>query len=185
MDVLGLRLLRETRGKRETETPPSAISPPDSAAGNLEVIQKNRRFSHGNSSALAPVVMARWSSTQVEKGEDREGLGDRARDGDGNGTANGVLSGDQVGRGVTVGTKSNGGNDKNETKQGVPSGKTIWRKTLPALLLQVSTLQTIAGPIGFLALRHISFPTMVLGKVRPTTIMNLYAGATCKVFHYP
>lgn len=39
------------------------------------------------------------------------------------------------------------------------------KKSLLALLVQVSIFQTIAGPIGFLALRHISYPTMVLGKV--------------------
>ena len=42
---------------------------------------------------------------------------------------------------------------------------TSWRQSLPALLLQVSIFQTTAGPIGFMALRHISYPTMVLGKV--------------------
>lgn len=48
----------------------------------------------------------------------------------------------------------------------VPSTSTGEKiRTLPVLLAQVSTFQTIAGPIGFLALRHISFPTMVLGKV--------------------
>ena len=41
-----------------------------------------------------------------------------------------------------------------------------WRKTLPALLAQVALFQTTASPIGFLALEHISYPTMVLGKVR-------------------
>lgn len=40
-----------------------------------------------------------------------------------------------------------------------------WHQSLPALLIQVSLFQTIAGPIGFLALKHISYPTMVLGKV--------------------
>ena len=40
-----------------------------------------------------------------------------------------------------------------------------WRKTLPGLLAQVALFQTTAGPIGFLALEHISYPTMVLGKV--------------------
>ncbi|OXB37865.1 solute carrier family 35 (UDP-galactose transporter), member B1, partial [Cryptococcus neoformans] len=39
------------------------------------------------------------------------------------------------------------------------------KKSLLALLVQVSIFQTIASPIGFLALRHISYPTMVLGKV--------------------
>jgi hypothetical protein len=45
-----------------------------------------------------------------------------------------------------------------------------WTKTLPVLLCQVSFFQTMAGPIGFSALRHISYPTMVLGKVRSTTL---------------
>lgn len=40
-----------------------------------------------------------------------------------------------------------------------------WYQSLPVLLLQVSIFQTTAGPLGFLALRHISYPTMVLGKV--------------------
>ena len=40
-----------------------------------------------------------------------------------------------------------------------------WRKSLKGLLLQVALFQTIASPIGFLALEHISYPTMVLGKV--------------------
>ncbi|WWD22854.1 hypothetical protein CI109_107348 [Kwoniella shandongensis] len=51
-----------------------------------------------------------------------------------------------------------------------------WRKTLPALLLQVSLFQTIASPIGFLALRHISYPTMVLGKsckLIPVLLLNV------------
>jgi UDP-galactose transporter B1 len=62
-----------------------------------------------------------------------------------------------------------------------------WRKTLPALLLQVSMFQTIAGPIGFLALRHISYPTMVLGKVSisPSIIslwsMQLTDSQSCKL----
>jgi hypothetical protein len=43
--------------------------------------------------------------------------------------------------------------------------KTPLREKLPFLLLQVSIFQTVAGPIGFSALRHISYPTMVLGKV--------------------
>lgn len=51
-----------------------------------------------------------------------------------------------------------------------------WRKTLPGLLLQVSLCQTVAGPIGFLALRHISYPTMVLGKsckLIPVMLLNV------------
>jgi UDP-galactose transporter B1 len=45
------------------------------------------------------------------------------------------------------------------------SRKMTLREKLPVLLLQVSIFQTLAGPIGFSALRHISYPTMVLGKV--------------------
>ncbi|WWC57810.1 uncharacterized protein I303_100345 [Kwoniella dejecticola CBS 10117] len=50
------------------------------------------------------------------------------------------------------------------------------RKTLPALLFQVSLFQGLAGPIGFLALRHISYPTMVLGKsckLIPVLLLNV------------
>ncbi|KAK6904946.1 hypothetical protein I203_105765 [Kwoniella mangroviensis CBS 8507] len=55
-------------------------------------------------------------------------------------------------------------------------GNKSWRKSLPALLLQVSLFQTLAGPIGFLALRHISYPTMVLGKsckLIPVLLLNV------------
>ncbi|WWC67105.1 uncharacterized protein I206_101012 [Kwoniella pini CBS 10737] len=51
-----------------------------------------------------------------------------------------------------------------------------WKKSLPALLLQVSLFQGLAGPIGFLALRHISYPTMVLGKsckLIPVLLLNV------------
>ena len=37
---------------------------------------------------------------------------------------------------------------------------------LARLLFQISLFQTSSGPIGFISLRHISYPTMVLGKVR-------------------
>ncbi|OWZ32868.1 solute carrier family 35 (UDP-galactose transporter), member B1 [Cryptococcus neoformans AD2-60a] len=50
------------------------------------------------------------------------------------------------------------------------------KKSLLALLVQVSVFQTIAGPIGFLALRHISYPTMVLGKsckLIPVLLLNV------------
>ncbi|OCF33109.1 solute carrier family 35 (UDP-galactose transporter), member B1 [Kwoniella heveanensis BCC8398] len=49
---------------------------------------------------------------------------------------------------------------------------TEWRKSLPALLLQVSLFQTIASPIGFLALRHISYPTMSC-KLIPVLLLNV------------
>jgi UDP-galactose transporter B1 len=77
-----------------------------------------------------------------------------------NGKANGVSNG-IVGDGKEAPVEK-GMDTQDKTKTGVP-----WKKTLPFLLLQVSIFQTIAGPIGFLALRHISYPTMVLGKVCP------------------
>lgn len=54
-----------------------------------------------------------------------------------------------------------------KTKQGstVTVGEPTPKRSLLFLLVQVSVFQTMAGPIGFLALRHISYPTMVLGKV--------------------
>lgn len=39
------------------------------------------------------------------------------------------------------------------------------RKSLLALLLQVSAFQTCASPIGFASLKYISYPMMVLAKV--------------------
>lgn len=53
-----------------------------------------------------------------------------------------------------------------QAKPQAKANRPPWRQSLPALLLQVSLFQTTAGPIGFMALRHISYPTMVLGKVR-------------------
>ena len=43
--------------------------------------------------------------------------------------------------------------------------RTPCRQTLPGLIAQVALFQTSAGPIGFMALEHISYPTMLLGKV--------------------
>ncbi|GMK56391.1 hypothetical protein CspeluHIS016_0302310 [Cutaneotrichosporon spelunceum] len=51
-----------------------------------------------------------------------------------------------------------------------------WYQTLPGLLLQVSLFQTTAGPIGFHALKHISYPTMVLAKsckLIPVLLLNV------------
>ncbi|KAL7418935.1 UDP-galactose transporter [Cryptotrichosporon argae] len=51
-----------------------------------------------------------------------------------------------------------------------------WTRSLPFLLLQISLFQTTAGPIGFLSLRHISYPTMVLGKsckLIPVLVLNV------------
>lgn len=51
-----------------------------------------------------------------------------------------------------------------------------WRQTLSGLLLQVSLFQTLAGPIGFHALKSISYPTMVLAKsckLIPVLLLNV------------
>ncbi|KAK8844595.1 hypothetical protein IAR55_006442 [Kwoniella newhampshirensis] len=82
-----------------------------------------------------------------------------------NGHANGVIEGPGV---VRTESKSK----KGEKSTGMP-----WRKSLPVLLLQVSLFQTMASPIGFLALGHISYPTMVLGKsckLIPVLLLNVF-----------
>ena len=70
------------------------------------------------------------------------------------------VTGKAIANGTTIPNGSNGHITKPTTSSSTTS-------TLPFLLLQVSMLQTMAGPIGFSALRHISYPTMVLGKVSP------------------
>lgn len=65
------------------------------------------------------------------------------------------------------------GPEGNKTFAELGGGPTPWRKTLLGLVLQVAAFQTTAGPIGFLALEHISYPTMVLGKVGRTS-QNLH-----------
>ncbi|WVQ82913.1 hypothetical protein IAT38_005049 [Cryptococcus sp. DSM 104549] len=74
--------------------------------------------------------------------------------------------------------KANGtaGYEAEKDKRVEKAAATPWRKSLPALLFQVSLFQTIAGPIGFLTLRHISYPTMVLGKsckLIPVLLLNV------------
>jgi UDP-galactose transporter B1 len=55
---------------------------------------------------------------------------------------------------------------RRDLKRGMSVGpRTPWRQTLPGLIAQVALFQTTAGPIGFMALEHISYPTMLLGKV--------------------
>lgn len=75
----------------------------------------------------------------------------------------GIGDGTGTGNGNRNGTVSLNGPEEKDVKISTP-----WRKTLPVLLVQVSIFQTMAGPFGFLALRHISYPTMVLGKVSHT-----------------
>ncbi|WVN85997.1 uncharacterized protein L203_101155 [Cryptococcus depauperatus CBS 7841] len=75
----------------------------------------------------------------------------------------------------TSGTVKGNGIDKSINRKN--KALTIpWRKSLLVLLIQVSIFQTMAGPIGFLALRHISYPTMVLGKsckLIPVLLLNV------------
>jgi len=73
-----------------------------------------------------------------------------------NGTAHSVQNGHFASTTIKTTTKMD-----TRTK----TNTTTLREKLPFLLLQVSIFQTLAGPIGFSALRHISYPTMVLGKV--------------------
>lgn len=81
-----------------------------------------------------------------------------------NGAKQQVVISDGNGAAKKVNSLSNGANGTNGAAQQRP-----WYQSLPALLLQVSIFQTTAGPIGFLALRHISYPMMVLGKVGSRT----------------
>jgi hypothetical protein len=71
------------------------------------------------------------------------------------------------------GTTHNGDAATNEIKPKTMTTTTTLREKLPFLLLQVSVFQTLAGPIGFSALRHISYPTMVLGKVSFSHLLSL------------
>ncbi|WWC97320.1 hypothetical protein V866_004199 [Kwoniella sp. B9012] len=98
-----------------------------------------------------------------------------------------LFTSDSSGKAVEKRTQQNGNNnekDKSKIAQNgyassdkhTQTGNRSWRKSLPALLLQVSLFQTLAGPIGFLALRHISYPTMVLGKsckLIPVLLLNV------------
>ncbi|WVQ76863.1 hypothetical protein IAR50_006537 [Cryptococcus sp. DSM 104548] len=71
--------------------------------------------------------------------------------------------------------KEENGVDEKAGTEVAPKGKS-GKKSLLTLLVQVSLLQTIAGPIGFMALRHISYPTMVLGKsckLIPVLLLNV------------
>ncbi|TXT10826.1 hypothetical protein VHUM_02331 [Vanrija humicola] len=77
--------------------------------------------------------------------------------------------------GDKAGDKANGKTNGHGKHVAAPTPTPLLR-TLPALLLQVALFQTTAGPIGFLALRHISYPTMVLGKsckLIPVLLLNV------------
>ncbi|WWD06091.1 hypothetical protein V865_004176 [Kwoniella europaea PYCC6329] len=98
-----------------------------------------------------------------------------------------LFTSDNSGKAVEKRTQQNGNNNEKDNSKITQNGHTSskkhtqignksWRKSLPALLLQVSLFQTLAGPIGFLALRHISYPTMVLGKsckLIPVLLLNV------------
>ncbi|BEI81070.1 hypothetical protein CcaverHIS002_0202300 [Cutaneotrichosporon cavernicola] len=91
-----------------------------------------------------------------------------------------------VARSNNANGKANGANGNTTTHANVNTtrphangnGNTArpWYQTLPGLLLQVSMFQTTAGPIGFHALKHISYPTMVLAKsckLIPVLLLNV------------
>lgn len=78
--------------------------------------------------------------------------------------ANGVVDMKENGHGNGNGHNRTASPVKANTEKSIRTDKSL-RERLPFLLLQVSAFQTMAGPIGFSALRHISYPTMVLGKV--------------------
>lgn len=68
--------------------------------------------------------------------------------------------------------ESNGGRHGHEaTTNGTrltqvqPTTTTGWWQTLPALLARIAVCQTMGSPIGFMSLKYISYPTMVLAKV--------------------
>lgn len=127
-------------GKRRISVHSSSPTPSGSDSG---ISVENRLLDSPKGSAY------RRSSTQVEKGQADPRKSLEKIDGDI--------------REVNVQKLDEGVNAVGGKVVGVVGGKK--GRSLPFLLLQVSTFQTIAGPIGFLALRHISFPTMVLGKV--------------------
>lgn len=77
---------------------------------------------------------------------------------------NQLIRGDHVKENGTTYVGQNGKTDMDKKAKTTKTTTTL-REKLPFLLLQVSIFQTLAGPIGFSALRHISYPTMVLGKV--------------------
>lgn len=55
---------------------------------------------------------------------------------------------------------------------------TSWTRSLPALLLRVGICQALAAPIGFMSLRYISYPTMVLAKASLVEIRNTHHALT-------
>ena len=83
---------------------------------------------------------------------------------------NQLMGGDHVKEDGTTHVGQNGKTDID--KKAKTTTTTTLREKLPFLLLQVSIFQTLAGPIGFSALRHISYPTMVLGKV--SSLISLF-----------
>jgi len=67
---------------------------------------------------------------------------------------------------VIANGSSNGNGVNGKAK--ITAVSTSWTKSLPALLLRTGLCQSMAAPIGFMSLRYISYPTMVLAKVGTT-----------------
>jgi UDP-galactose transporter B1 len=73
---------------------------------------------------------------------------------------------------VTAGANGSAANGSSDEKTAAPLAEkqlaeSSWTRTLPVLLLRVGICQSLAAPIGFMSLRYISYPTMVLAKVSP------------------
>lgn len=71
---------------------------------------------------------------------------------------------------MITGANGSATNGSSEEKTATTSARkevaeTSWTRTLPVLLLRVGICQSLAAPIGFMSLRYISYPTMVLAKV--------------------
>lgn len=64
---------------------------------------------------------------------------------------------------VAANDTSNGNGVNGKAK--ATAAPTSWTRSLPALLLRTGLCQSMAAPIGFMSLRYISYPTMVLAKV--------------------
>lgn len=107
--------------------------------------------------------ISQLGTIRPKSGEKEERVKVNVTHGSVNGTTRSNGNGNGHGHGIKSENKADLTRDDKTTE--IITSTVAWRKTLPVLLLQVSLLQTMAGPIGFSALRHISYPTMVLGKV--------------------
>lgn len=66
---------------------------------------------------------------------------------------------------VKNGKAVNGTTSEKTGSQSSAVGQSKAKRSLLGLLLQTAICQTMASPFGFMSLRYISYPTMVLAKV--------------------